>query len=209
MPLGELFAEPASTREEFMAATYAALCEHGYADLTIQRISDQFPKSKSLIYHHYDSKDELLVDFLSYILDHLETTLPQETDANAVEQLTDLLDYLLPTDPGSDQTQFIRAIIELRAQAGSDHEYQTQFTRSTTYFQQRFVEIIGHGIKTGVFRPVDAERVAALLVATIDGAMLQQATTDTGDAQSIHEIRTELDTYIDCRLLGGKPGVTE
>lgn len=210
MPLGELFADPTDTREELMAATYAALCEHGYAELTIQRISDQFPKSKSLLYHHYDSKDELLVDFLSFILDYLETTVPQETDVDAVEQLTDLLEYLLPADPDPERVQFIRAIIELRAQAGSNPEYQAQFTRSTQYFQQRFADIIAHGAETGVFRPVDAEQVASLLVASIDGAMLQQVTTDTASAQpTIHELRAELDAYIDRRLLATESGATE
>ncbi|MEF8774483.1 MAG: helix-turn-helix domain-containing protein, partial [Halobacteriales archaeon] len=62
MPPEELFdADAEDTDEALMAATYRALCEHGYADLTIQQIGAEFEKSTSLLYHHYDGKDELLV----------------------------------------------------------------------------------------------------------------------------------------------------
>lgn len=201
MPLGQLFDEPTDTRQELMGATYRALCEHGYAELTIQRISDQFPKSKSLLYHHYDSKDELLVEFLSFVLDHLESTTPQHDD-NPHESLRSLLDYLLPTEPSAEQQQFRRAIIELRAQAASNPEYRAQFTRSTNYFEDRFASIIEHGRQEGVFRTVDADRMATLLVATVDGAMLREATTGTADPNAeMSRLRTELTDYIECRLL--------
>jgi len=209
MPLGELFDEPTNTRREIMAATYRGLCEHGYADLTIQRISDQFPKSKSLLYHHYDSKDELLVEFLSFILDHLESTTPPDDD-DPIEALQQLLDHLLPTEPSAEQQQFMRAIIELRAQAASNPEYRIQFSRSTDYFQNRFAEIIDRGCHTGVFRPVDANYVASLLVASVDGAMLRQATTDSAHTDAtISDLRTEVDAYLKCRLLQTDTGVTE
>lgn len=201
MSLGELFDEPADTRQELMGATYRALCEHGYAELTIQRISDQFPKSKSLLYHHYDSKDELLIDFLSFVLDHLESTTPQGDD-DPLEALQRLLEYLLPTEPSTEQQQFRRAIIELRAQAASNPEYQAQFTRSTNYFENRFASIIERGSQEGVFRPVDAERLATLIVATVDGAMLREATTDPDHVQpAMSRLRAELSDYVERRLL--------
>ena len=209
MPLGELFDEPTDTREELMGATYRALCEHGYAELTIQRISDQFPKSKSLLYHHYDSKDELLVEFLSFVLDHLESTTPQDDD-DPIETLQGLLDYLLPTEPSTEQQQFRRAIIELRAQAATDPEYRAQFARSTTYFEDRFAAIIEHGCEAGVFRAVDAGRVATLIVTTIDGAMLREATTDPDHAQpAMSRLRAELTDYIERRLLDAEREGTE
>lgn len=62
MPIAESFLEsPDDTQEEIMRATHLALCEYGYADLTIQRISEHFPKSESLIFHHYEDKASVLV----------------------------------------------------------------------------------------------------------------------------------------------------
>ncbi len=209
MPLGELFDEPTDTRQELMGATYCALCEHGYAELTIQRISDQFPKSKSLLYHHYDSKDELLVEFLSFVLEHLESTIPEDDD-EPLEALESLLDHLLPTDPSAEQQQFIRAIVELRAQAASTPAYQTQFTRSTECIQNRLVAIINRGQNQGVFRPLEADQLAAFVVATIDGAMIQQATTDSTHTHSrVRKVRTELETCLEARLIRSDTEATE
>lgn len=207
MSFGELFADPIDTREELMCATYRALCNHGYADLTIQRISNYFPKSKSLLYHHYDSKDELLVDFLSYVLDHFEKTLSQDADDPADRQLATLLDHVLSTDPDTDRTQFMSAMIELRAQAATDPEYQAQFSQSTQFFHNQCVDIIDRGIAEGTFRQVDPDQVASLFVATIDGAMLQQATTNAEQShQMLSTVRSELETYIETRLTTSDSG---
>jgi AcrR family transcriptional regulator len=207
MPLGDLFIDPADTREELMGATYQALCIHGYAALTIQRISDHFPKSKSLLYHHYDSKDELLVDFLSFILDHFEMTLSRDADETVEQQLATLLDHVLPTDPDTERIQFMCAMIELRAQAATDSEYQAQFTRSTQFFHDQFVEIIDRGIADGTFDQVDTDQVASLLVTTIEGAMLQQTTTGPEQSrETLSTVRSELDVYIEKRLMTADRG---
>lgn len=201
MELGARFDEPTDTREAAMCATYRALCTHGYADLTIQRISDAFPKSKSLLYHHYDSKDDLLADFCSFMLEHFEAAMPAAEDDSADEQLTALLEFVLPADPDADRRRFIRAMIELRAQAAADSEYRSHFTRSSGLLQERFVDLIERGHEEGSFRAVDAERVASLLVATVEGAMLQQATTSkTHAARSVSAARAELSAYIATRL---------
>lgn len=204
MELGAWFDEPSDTREAAMCATYRALCKHGYTDLTIQRISDFFPKSKSLLYHHYDSKDDLLTDVCSFMLEHFETALPAaeaDADVNADEALVELIEFVLPADPDADRRRFVRAMIELRAQAAADAAYRSHFTRSSGLLQERFVDLIKRGHEEGDFRAVDAERVASLLVTTIEGAMLQQATTSESHAQrSVPAARAELSAYITERL---------
>lgn len=42
---------PPETHERLMQATYAALCEHGYADLTLRKIAAEFEKSRGLLYY--------------------------------------------------------------------------------------------------------------------------------------------------------------
>ena len=57
------------TDEEIMQATYRALSEHGYANLTIKRIAAEYGKSTAAIHYHYDTKDDLLAAFLDFLLD--------------------------------------------------------------------------------------------------------------------------------------------
>lgn len=196
-----LFDDPNGTREEIMEATYEALCQHGYADLTIQRIGDEFPKSKSLLYHHYDSKDALLLDFLAYMLEHFETSVPRQDHPDAAAHLQAVFDHVLPDELDEGPREFTSAMVELRAQAAHDPEYREHFTRSTRFFHDRFATIVESGIDQGVFRDVDPDRVAALLLATIDGARFQRVTIEGDD--DIAAVREELRVYVETRLRVG------
>lgn len=182
-----------------MKATYDALCRHGYANLTIQRIGDEFPKSKSLVYHHYEGKDELLLDFLAYLLERFETSVPRQEYGDAAEHLTAVLEYVLPDELDDERREFTQAMVELRAQAAHDPAYHEHFSRSTRFFHDRLESIIDRGIEEGVFRDVDATRVASLLLAAIEGARFQRVTADV-DA-TVPAIRAELQAYIDSHLL--------
>jgi AcrR family transcriptional regulator len=190
------FANTDETRTALMRATYDALCKHGYAGLTIQRIGDEFPKSKSLIYQHYDGKDELLVAFLGFMIEHFESEaeIPTDDSTQILDQLQDHLDRLLDPALDKERYEFMSAMTELRAQAPHDEAYREHFTRSDQIFRSHLTDIIRTGIERGEFREVDPEQTAELLLTTIDGAMLRQVTSD--DSMNVQAVRDELDEYI-------------
>ncbi|MFB6147843.1 MAG: TetR/AcrR family transcriptional regulator, partial [Candidatus Nanohaloarchaea archaeon] len=64
------------TSEEIMEAAFRALSEHGYAELSIQRIADESGRTKSAIYYHYDDKEELLEELLEHIRQQIEKGQP-------------------------------------------------------------------------------------------------------------------------------------
>ncbi|CQH54706.1 TetR family transcription regulator [Halobacterium hubeiense] len=189
--------EPATTREAIMQATFHALREHGYAGLTIQRIGDHFEKSKSLLYHHYDSKDELLLDFLEFMLAEFEQAAPDD-DLPPREHLDAVLDHALAAKLPDDQREFTEAMVELRAQAAHDDRYRDHFTRSDETFREEVASIVRDGVNAGVFRDVDPDDVASFLLTLVNGAMNQRVTaeeTQTGD------VREEVEAYVQSRLL--------
>lgn len=180
-----------------MQATFHALREHGYAGLTIQRIGDHFEKSKSLLYHHYDSKDELLLDFLEFMLAEFEQAAPDE-DLPPREHLDAILDHALAAKLPDDQREFTEAMVELRAQAAHDDRYRDHFTRSDETFREEVASIVRDGVNAGVFRDVDPHEVASFLLTLVNGAMNQRVTaeeTQTGD------VREEVEAYVQSRLL--------
>ena len=204
MPPNNLFADdPDSTREAIMAATYRALCRHGYADLTIQRIGDEFEKSKSLLYHHYDGKDALLVDFLRYMLERFEAEVGEHDESDALVRLRGVVDRTLPRTLDDERAEFSGAMFELRSQATQDAAYREQFTRSDRFLRERLATIVRDGVEQGVFRDVDPERTAAFLFATLNGAMLARTTADD---DAVEAVRAELDAYVESHLLAD--GVT-
>ncbi len=182
------------TRTVMMRATYDALCKHGYTDLTVQRIGEEFPKSKSLIYQHYDGKDELLVDFLASLLDFFESESSLDGSTDALDRLETFLDHMLTAK----RHEFMSAMTELRAQAPHNEAFRAQFTRSDRAFQEHLAEIIRAGIEQGTFQDVDSQQVAEFVLTTINGAMLRQVSTD-GEVD-ISVVRGELDAYLRSRL---------
>jgi len=185
--------EPADTREAIMRATYLALCEYGYANLTIQHIADEFEKSKSLLYHHYAGKDELLLDFLEFMLDRFEERIPFPSEPDEQAYLEAILDRVLVTPLPDDYRDFSRAMVELRAQAAHDPDYRDYFTRSDQFFRKQVTRLVRAGVDRGAFRDVDPERTAALVQAVVIGAMTQRV---TGDEDLASTVRTELDRYL-------------
>ncbi|WP_136686654.1 TetR/AcrR family transcriptional regulator [Halorhabdus amylolytica] len=192
--------EPTETRIEILKATYEALREHGYADLTIQHIGDHFPKSTSLIYHHYDGKDELLLDFLTYLLE--DFAADQELDdgegEDAYERLSELFDHALTTPPDDDAAAFRDAIIDLRAQAANDDAYRRHFDEHDEFFKAGIERIVVDGVEDGAFRDVDPAAVAETIHTLVVGSMVQEATTTSYDPSSV---RDEVEAYVEHRLL--------
>jgi|AntDeeMetagen134_2_1112570.scaffolds.fasta_scaffold00980_15 AcrR family transcriptional regulator len=191
-------AEQTDTQAAIMEATYRALCDHGYADLTIQAIADEFAKSKSLLYYHYDTKDEILVAFLSYMLDQFTVEDAIDTTDSPDDQLWSLIDNSLPPSPDPEQREFQVALFELRSQALSDEAYREQFTRADRFIKDTLADVLVAGIDDGTFRDVDVERTVELLATMLDGAMLRR-TTITGD--STPATREALAQFIERQIL--------
>jgi len=191
------FDAPADTREEIMRATYLALCEHGYAGLTIQRIADEFEKSKSLIYHHYDGKDELLLAFLEFMLDRFEEEVPEDAEEDPADHLRIVFEHPLATPLPDERREFGKAMVELRAQAAHDDRYRDHFTRSDRVFRERVADVVADGIEAGVFAEVDPDATASLLMTTVTGAMTCRATSGEADVAALRE---ELERYVETCL---------
>ena len=106
-----------TTEEAIMQATYRALSKHGYPAMSISKIDDEFEKSKALLYHHYEDKEDLLEHFLKYLLDQLDEDFASIETSDPIEDLHAILDRLLPPDIDEEQMGFQRALLQhLRCQ---------------------------------------------------------------------------------------------
>ncbi|MDZ7745080.1 MAG: TetR family transcriptional regulator C-terminal domain-containing protein [Halobacteriales archaeon] len=189
--------ERSETEQEAMAATYAALVDHGYAGLTIQTIADEFPKSKSLLYYHYDDKDAILQEFLSYLVAQFRADFEIDDEDDPRETLEALLDGILPRDIDPERRAFRVALLELLARAPHDESYADSLTDLYAAIHGRIAAVITAGIESDAFYPVDAEDTATALVALASGGMLWGVTTDPAVAG---RVRAVLDGYLDAEL---------
>lgn len=192
--------DPSDTQTAIMKATFEALCKHGYADLTIKRISEGFPMSKSLLYHHYDGKDELLLEFLGYLLERSEEQDSPVTTEDAPEaRLYSFIEHTTTVSEKAHKSSFRNALVEMRAQAAHDEDYRTHFTCTRVHLVELLTEILVEGIEVGVFREdINPESVAEFLVTVAHGSKFDQATTNDPILEMTH---AEVERYIESCLL--------
>ncbi|WP_435073317.1 TetR/AcrR family transcriptional regulator [Halorubrum sp. HHNYT27] len=208
--MNDPFAEPTDTRQAILGAAFRALCEHGYADLTISRIGEEFDKSPSLVYHHYEGKDELLVDLLGYLLDGFEASLSAgEFDMAPRERLDAYIAATTAPESVDDEyapdAEFLSVIVELRAQAASDDAYRDHFERSDRVFEAFLERTVREAaadagadadeLPTDRLAPAE---VASTLQTLATGGMLRWATT--GDRGWADDTRRGARRYVEAML---------
>ncbi|WEL16841.1 MULTISPECIES: TetR family transcriptional regulator C-terminal domain-containing protein [unclassified Halorhabdus] len=192
-PLERSFSE---TDEAIMRATYRALREHGYADLTIERIADEYGKSTAAIHYHYDTKDDLLAAFLDYVIDQFVETI-HEVETTAPEQRLELLLDKLLVDP-KDHRNFLIALLEMRSQAPYNDAFEDRFRQNDEYVRYLLETVIDHGIKAGVFVEADSEHVARAIMTIVDGARTRAVIH--GETDTLSTARRAADEYIEAVL---------
>ncbi|MCU4743784.1 TetR family transcriptional regulator [Halobacteria archaeon AArc-m2/3/4] len=165
-----------SVREAILTATYEALCEHGYTDLTAQAIADRTDKSKSHIFYHYDSVEDLVVDFIDFLLERFDEHAEEMRSRPPAERLAAFVDWFLYGPDDEEQVAFHTALLELRAQAPYNDRYREQLRKSDDYLRKTLEEILRAGQESGDFQDHDETKTAALLIAAFDGARVRQLT---------------------------------
>ena len=164
-----------------MEATYRALTEHGYAELTVAHIAEEFEKSKSLLYYHYDSKDDLIAGFLRFAGDRFLAMLDEaERDADdPLDRLRRFVDIYLAAEVGEEMAAAQRAMVDLRAQAVAEPRFREEFGRIDAHIRERLADAVADGVAAGTIDVnADPEAVATWLLSALTGAMLQRYTAD-------------------------------
>ncbi|MFB6165835.1 MAG: TetR/AcrR family transcriptional regulator [Haloarculaceae archaeon] len=187
-----------SARAAIMDATYRALCEHGYAELTTKAIAEEAGKSTALLHYYYDTKEELLVAFLEYLLENFNERVAFDDERDdPAEQLSTVIETLVGGP--EDYRNFQTAMLELRSQAPYNEAYREQLRENDRELTALLAGIVERGIEAGVFRDVDPTRTARFIVAAIDGARSRWITLD--DDERLGDVGAELQTYLEEHLL--------
>ncbi|QFU84650.1 TetR/AcrR family transcriptional regulator [Natronorubrum aibiense] len=193
-PRNETVSDP---NEEIMRATYRALREYGYADLTIKRIADEYGKSTAAIHYHYDTKEDLLAAFLDFILDRFKDAVHEVETTDPEQRLELLLDKLL-VDP-EDHHDLLVAVLEMRSQAPYKERFSERFRQNDEYVRYLLRTVIDHGIEDGVFNDVDTEHVARALMTIVDGARTRAVVLDEDCA--LATARRTAEEYVTARVV--------
>ena len=184
-------------RKAIMEATEAALRAQGYADLTMSDIAAEYGKSTAAIHYHYETKEDLFVAYLEYLLDQFRNEMQSIDAAEPMARLEGVLDNLLsPTD---DHHELLIAILEMWSQGPYNERFGSQFQDHDEYAQYMLETTIQDGIDDGVFQPVDAATVAHSLMTIVDGARVRAVVLD--DIVELRQARETARSYLETVLL--------
>jgi AcrR family transcriptional regulator len=176
--------------DEVMAATAAALAEHGYADLTMQDVADRTDLSTSTLHYRHDTKEGLLVAFVEHNAEQTAELVDAHADEPPLERLSGVLGATLDALADPQRASLTAAYLELHARAGRNEAYREAIAAADRDYRAELTDAVAAGIESGVFSEVDPDAVAALLVAVPDSAALHRATL--GQEAAVEQLRTAL-----------------
>lgn len=170
------------TPEAIMDATDSALCEHGYADLTMQDIADASDKSTAALHYHFDTKEELLLAFLDHLYEEFTDEYATTEGENAVERLVGFVDDVLCRGDIEGDEAFQTALLEIKAQAPYADPYREKLAQFDAFVRDRVEEIVADGVAEGTVRAdVDPADTAAFIATLIDGVNTRRVTIGETD----------------------------
>jgi AcrR family transcriptional regulator len=189
------------TTDELIRATYSALCKHGYANLTMQDIADESTKSKAALHYHYDTKQDLLLAFLSYLYERFEERLRAPEGENPRERLIAVIDAALSPPQRDEQLAFQTAFLEIKTQVPYNEGFEERIAQFDDLLHERCRSIVAEGIESGVFRETDPDAVATFFVTLFNGDHVLWVTAN----QSSDATRGLFVDYIESQLLADDP----
>lgn len=189
------------THELLMESTYRTLAAEGYDALSLRSVADRAGKSRGLVHYHFDSKADLVLSLLDYLLERLVADIESSVWSDPEPALRSVLERVGygPTD--GDPEAYYRALFALRGQAPFDQAIRERLTRNYRALIERAASIIEAGIDDGTFREVDPTATAAFLVVVVDGARTTDLSLDVHDARG--DVFAALEAHVFPSLLAG------
>ena len=164
-------------RLRLVEAACAVFAEKGYASTRVAEIAERAGVGKGTVYEYFSSKEELLFAVFETINADISSRMNDALASGETteEQLHNVL--RLGAEVISEQVDLQPVILDFwAASRGKDIEetYRRAVVASYTFFRNLISNFIREGQNKGEFRTsIDAEALATLVVATVDGLGIQ------------------------------------
>jgi len=164
-------------RLRLVEAACGVFAEKGYASTLVAEIAERAGVGKGTVYEYFSSKEELLFAVFETINADISSRMNDALAAggSTEEQLHNVL--RLGAEVISEQVDLQPVILDFwAASRGKDCEetYRRAVVASYTFFRNLVADFIREGQNQGEFNDsIDAEALATLVVATVDGLGIQ------------------------------------
>jgi len=152
-----------------MAAAIDLFAERDYASVTISDIARRAGVTHSLVYYHFDNKDDLFHRSVSDLIDNTLKSYQElgKRHGNPVELIEDWFDNNIKL------SRVLRKLVKIMFEYAGPRNGPASVANAIEAFYEQELQIISRNVKRGIaeeyFDAVDADRIAAFVSTHIDG----------------------------------------
>lgn len=160
-------------REEIVIAALRLVLKTGYNQVTLADIADHVGVSKGLISYYFLRKEDVFLAVLDRIVERMDAQFERFCTASvtAPEKLELFFTNLFSNERRA--RRYYTVVIDYMAQAIRQRAVQEYTQRIYDSYRTYMERVIHDGVVTGEFRKVDSGRSASLLMALMEGLILQ------------------------------------
>lgn len=160
-------------QEAIVRAAYRVMAERGVDRVSLQDVADDAEVSKGLILYHFETKANLVLTTMRWVLTRVERRIRDSIAAtdDPVKQVGALIDAIF-VDPDANR-HFYLTYLELLDHAARFEPFKDLSNDFRTIVNGLYARIISDGVEAGAFRDVPADEAAIALRAIIDGLFFQ------------------------------------
>ncbi len=168
------------TRQRLLDAALARIVRQGYEATSVAEVCDEAGLSKGAFYHHFSSKQALVVALLERWLEGIRRqrdAIDAETQAvpEALRRMAVLLRQVF-----SDAQGQLPLVLDFWSQARRDPAVWERTVSPLREFRVYFSDLLARGAAQGSLRPIDPEAGAQVLVSLAVGLVLQALLDPSG-----------------------------
>lgn len=155
--------EGPSMREQILAAAVQLFAEYGYHAAPLRDIARIAGIQAASIYHHYPSKQALLIEIMETHMVHLNNGLEHilRTHTDPLQRLYQAIAHHIRLHT-TYKSEFFIVDTELRSLEGESRPYILSLRDQ---YETLLQELLQDGIEKGIFRPTDVKIASYALIA--------------------------------------------
>lgn len=160
-------------KQQIIEATVECIIKYGYYNFSMQDVANAADVSKGIIHYYFLNKDELMMAVLDKCATDIETMLVERV-SSANDPLSKLKVFIsLCFDVLRDKREYYQVNMDFWTQINQKEEVRAAIAQHYFMFRSVGMKVLEDGIKAKVFKEVDVNMYASLIVAIADGYSLQ------------------------------------
>lgn len=178
------------TREGIIEAAARIFSEKGFHATSMQDIADAVHLQKASLYHHFSSKQEILVDILEHALDLINSRLEQVL-SQALSPDEKLRQAMVSYFQTIAENRNLSAVLLLELRS-LDPELKVRETSRREKFESLWKDLIIEGKLQGVFNDVDPSLTGRAILGVMNWAVTWYRIDGPRSAKEIAEVFSDL-----------------